>query len=104
MTTKRRSYTATEKADAVRMHLADKKPVSDIAEQLNIHTTVIHGWIRAALAQIERAFDDPRSQAAAQRNDKKQIDKLKARIDQKNEVIAELMQENIQAKKDNGEL
>ena len=104
MTKKRRSYSATDKANAVRMHLAEKKPVSDIAEQLDIHTTVIHGWIRTALAQVERAFEDPRTQAAEERNSKKQIDKLKSRIDQKNEVIAELMQENIQAKKENGEL
>lgn len=40
--TKRRTYTAKQKADAVRMVLADKRPVSDIAEAQGIHTTVIH--------------------------------------------------------------
>ena len=69
-----------------------------------IHTTVIHTWIRTAIAQVERAFKDPPTKAAEERNDKRQIDILKARIEQKNEVIAELMQENIQAKKDSGEL
>ena len=86
------------------MHLKDKKPVSDIADELGIHTTVIHGWIRAVLEQAEKAFDDPRTQKAEERNAKKTIEKMQARIDQKNEVIAELMQENIQAKKDSGEL
>jgi transposase-like protein len=38
MTKKRRSYTATEKADAVRMQLADKKPVSEIAELMQENT------------------------------------------------------------------
>ena len=102
--TKRRTYTAKQKADAVRMVLADKRPVSDIAEAQGIHTTVIHTWIRAVLAQAERAFDDPPTAAAEDRQAKKQIDKLRERIDQKNEVIAELMQENIAAKKEAGEL
>ena len=104
MTQKRRTFTAAQKADIVRLHLADKRPVSDLAEEYGIHTTVIHTWIRTAIAQVERAFEDPRTKAAEEKNDKKQIDKLKARIEQKNEVIAELMQENIQAKKDSGEL
>ena len=104
MTQKRRTFTATQKADIVRSHLADKRPVSDLAEQHGIHTTVIHTWIRTAIAQVERAFEDPRTKAAEERNDKRQIDKLKARIEQKNEVIAELMQENIRAKKESGEL
>ena len=104
MTQKRRTYTATEKADAVRMRLADQKPVSQIADELGIHPTLINDWIRAVLAQAERAFDDPRTRQATERKANREIEKLKGRIDQKNEVIAELMQENIQAKKDSGEL
>ena len=101
---KRRTYTPARKAEIVRLHLADKMPVSDIAEQTGIHTTMIHAWIRAVLAQAEMVFSDPRTQKAQQRQDRSKIQKLQNRIDQKNEVIAELMQENIQAKKDSGEL
>ena len=104
MTQKRRTFTADEKANAVRMRLVDKMPVSDIAEKLDIHPTMVNDWVRIAMARVERTFEDSRTRTASERNEKKQIDKLKARIDQKNEVIAELMQESIQAKKDSGEL
>lgn len=104
MSSKRRTYTATEKADVVRMRLVDKMAVSDIAEKLDIHPTLINDWIRVVMAQAERAFDDPRTAKAQGKKSDREIDKLKKRIEQKNEVIAELMQENIQAKKDSGEL
>ena len=104
MSSKRRTYTATEKADVVRLRVVQKMSVSDIAEKLDIHPTLINDWIRAMMAQAERAFDDPRTAKAQDRKADREVEKLKKRIEQKNEVIAELMQENIQAKKDSGEL
>ncbi|MEL6894718.1 MAG: transposase [Planctomycetota bacterium] len=99
MKPKRQSYSPQQKANAVRMHLRQRKPVSEIADELNIHPTMINGWIRIVLEKAEMAFEDNRSTTAKQRQTDKKFQKLQQRIDQKNEVIAELIQENIQAKK-----
>ncbi|MEL7265245.1 MAG: transposase, partial [Planctomycetota bacterium] len=56
MTGKRRSFTPSQRADVVRMHLKDRVPVSQIAEQMEIYPSVINGWIRAALEQVDGAF------------------------------------------------
>ena len=104
MTRKRRSYSAAEKAAAVRQHLVDKIPVSQIAEQMKVQPTLIHGWINAVMKQAERAFETPRK-AKKQSNDHEQkLAALRDKLAVKNEVISELMEENIRSKKDSGEL
>ncbi len=101
---KRRSFTDTQKADAVRKHLKDHVPVSQIADEMRVQPTVIHNWIKTALAQIENAFSSPRAAKAQADKQDTQLQKLKDKLDAKNEVIAELMEENIRSKKANGEL
>lgn len=101
---KRRSYTAAQKADAVRRHLKDHVPVSEIANDLNVQPTMVHNWINSVLSQAEHAFDSPRSAKAQASIQDARIQQLREKLDNKNEVIAELMEENIRAKKENGEL
>ena len=64
MTQKRRTFTAVEKAAAVREHLLDKIPVSQIADRMNVQPTMIHNWINTAMKQVERAFESPRAAKA----------------------------------------
>ena len=101
---KRRSFTAQQKANAVRRHLKDHVPVSQIANDLNVQPTMVHNWINAVLAQAEHAFDSPRSAKAKASKQEATIQQLREKLDSKNEVIAELMEENIRSKKENGEL
>ena len=61
MTRKRRSFSPAEKAAAVRKHLVDKVPVSQIADEMKVQPTLIHNWINAVLSQAERAFESNRS-------------------------------------------
>ena len=101
---KRRSFSDTQKADAVRRHLKDGVPVSQIANDLDVQPTMIHNWINTALAQLERLFGSPRSAKAEASKQETTIQQLREKLDSKNEVIAELMEENIRSKKENGEL
>ena len=102
----RRHFTVEQKAQVVRRHLSDKVPVSNLADELNIQPSLIHLWVKQVLDQAERAFE--RSAArSAQRADGAQSQKLarlEAKLATKNEVIAELMEENVRAKKELGEL
>jgi transposase-like protein len=107
MSKNRRNFTEEFKAKVVRRHLADKVPVSDLAAELEIQPSLIHLWVKTVLDQAEKAFDRTKQfQRSKSDNtaDKRRIAQLEAKLANKNEVIAELMEENVKAKKANGEL
>jgi len=100
----RRRFGAEKKAQIVRRHLADKVPVSDLADEYGVQPSQIHTWVKQVLDQAEKAFErssPPRRNEVAK--DAK-IAQLEEKLTTKNEVISELMEENVKAKKANGEL
>jgi hypothetical protein len=64
----------------------------------------IHAWVKLVLDQADKAFDRAvgRPPRIEQMKDRK-IEQLEAKLTQKNEVIAELMQEHVKLKKETGE-
>ena len=102
-------FTPSQKAEIVRRHVKDQIPVSELAAEHDLQPSQIHQWVEVMLAQAERAFEKPRNKPKRsarkleQLKDKK-IHKLEEKLNLKNEVIAELMEENVKAKKLNGEL
>ncbi|MDA9859543.1 transposase [Rubripirellula sp.] len=109
---KRRSFSDTEKADAVRRHLKDGVPVLQIANDLDVQPTMVHNWINTtgstqrwlntALAQLEQLFGSPRAAKAQVSKQDAMIQQLREKLDSKNELISELMEENIRSKKEKG--
>lgn len=104
MSRTRRHFSAEQKAQIVRRHLAGKEAVSDLAEELGVQPSLIHGWINQVLAQVERAFDRPSGKRRLEEAKERKIAFLEGKLANKNEVIAELMQEHVQLKKELGEL
>ena len=112
MTKTRKKFTAEQKAEIVRHHLKDKTPISNFAEELVIQPTQIYQWVTVALEQLDKLFAKQEngkhssSKVAQKMADLKdqQIKRLQAKLVNKNEVIAELMEENGKAKKANGDL
>jgi transposase-like protein len=106
MSKSRRHYSDEFKADVVRRHLAGKVPVSDLAAEFQLQPSMIHLWIKQVLDQAERAFQRSKGGGKNSREDLKarRIAHLEEKLANKNEVIAELMEENVKAKKANGEL
>ena len=102
----RRHFSAVQKAQVVRRHLSDKEPVSKLADELQIQPSLIHLWVNQVLTQAERAFETrgPGSNGRAQQAKDRRIEQLEAKLVQKNEVIAELMEDNVRSKKAAGEL
>lgn len=103
---KRRHFTPEQKAEVVRRHLSGKEPVSQLAEELGVQPSQIHTWVNLVLAQAERAFEKSQQngRARADKGKDRRIEQLEAKIADKNEVIAELMEANVRAKKELGEL
>lgn len=105
MSRERRNFSSGQKAEIVRRHLVGKEPVSGLAEEFQIQPTLIYNWVKSVLDQAEKAFDGSRrSSKAEDLASQRRIEQLQAKLVQKNEVIAELMEENLRAKKASGDL
>lgn len=105
MSQQRRRFTPELKAQIVRRHLSGKEPVSKLAEEFQIQPGQIHNWVNQALAQLEKAFDRSADNGRKEHSqDQRRIEFLEAKLVQKNEVISELMEANVLAKKELGEL
>ncbi len=107
MSRTRRRFTPEQKAQIVRRHLAGKEAVSALAEEFGLQPSQIHAWVNTVLAQADKAFErsveNGRNGRVEQAKDRR-IEQLQAKLANKNEVIAELLEENVKAKKEAGEL
>lgn len=100
----RKHYTPAEKVALLRRHLVDKVPVSDLCEQHQLNVNVFYNWQKQFFENGTAAFE--RSSGGRRQEDAKdrKIAQLEAKLAQKHEVISELMEENVRAKKSIGEL
>jgi transposase-like protein len=99
----RRHYSAEDKVAILRLHLLEGVPASDVCERHGIRPTLFYRWQKDFLENGAAAFSRkgrPRDESVKDRR----IEALQAILAAKNEVIAELMVENVQAKKEAGEL
>jgi transposase len=104
MSQTRRHFSAEQKAQIVRRHLSGKEPVSKLAEEFGLQPSQIHLWVNQVLDQAERAFDRAAGRPPREEQLRAQpLERLKSKLLEKNEVIAELMQEHVQLKKELGE-
>ena len=104
MSQSRRRFTPEQKAEVVRRHLAGKEAVSDLADELGIQPSQIHTWVRQVLEQADKAFERSGGNRRSEEGNQRKVAQLEQKLANKNEVIAELMEENVKAKKANGEL
>lgn len=104
MAKSRRHFSAQEKAAIVKRHLVDRIPVSDLCDEYGLQPTQIYNWQKQLFENAAAAFERPgRAPRQDQAKDRK-IAALEAKVQQKNEVVAELLQEHVQLKKELGEL
>jgi transposase len=105
MSKSRRHFSPEQKAQIVRRHVAGKEPVSDLADEFHVQPTQIHGWVKLVLDRAELAFaTTAKAVRRADDGKDKKIAALEAKLVKKNEVVAELMEEHVQLKKELGEL
>jgi transposase len=103
MNRKRKHYTPEEKVAILRRHLVEKVPVSDLCDELGLNPTVFYTWQKQFFENGAAAFQRKGKRSRGTPEAAK-IEKLEAKLTQKNEVLAELMQEHVQLKKELGEL
>jgi transposase len=107
MSATRRYFSPEQKVAALRRHLLEKVPVSDLCDELQIAPSLFYLWQREFFENGQAAFvakaDGRHAQKAEAAKDQK-IDALQAKIRRKDEVLAELLEEHVALKKSLGEL
>jgi len=102
MSKPRKHYTAAEKVAILRRHLIERVPVSDLCDQYRIQPSMFYNWQKQFFENGASAFEQTRS--APEKNQERKIAALQDRLQRKNEVVAELLEEHVKLKKVLGEL
>jgi transposase len=104
MTRQRRHYPPEQKVAALRLHFVEKVPVSDVCEKLGIAVNLFYTWQKQFFDNGTAAFTttDKRRKADTDAKDRT-IAALQDKLQRKNEVLSELMEEHVQLKKELGE-
>ena len=101
----RRSFGDTEKMGILREHLLDRVPVSKLCDKYDIQPTQLYQWQKKLFEEGGMVFRQPRGKSSRQRSaEATRIEKLEAKVQEKNEVLAELMGEHVALKKSLGEI
>lgn len=103
-TTTRKRHEPAEKVAIIRRHLVDQVPISDLCDELGIKPTQYYAWQKQFFEQGAAAFQVRKSGRGQQNRYEKKIAALEEKLNKKNEVVAELLEEHVQLKKDLGEL
>jgi transposase len=98
----RKNYTPAEKVAILRRHLIDRVAVSDLCDEYQLQPTVFYAWQKLFFENGAAAFE--RKNAVAGAEYLRVIAALRDKLQRKNEVVAELMEEHVQLKKARGEL
>jgi transposase len=105
MSAPRRRFGTDQKAAILKRYLVDKVPISDLCDEYGIKPNQIYTWQRILVDNLEAMFHPTVKRAASKVSvQEEKIARLEQKLQQKNEVISELMEENIRAKKSIGEL
>jgi transposase len=98
----RTNYTPPEKVAILRRHLIDRVPVSDLCDEYRLSPTVFYAWQKLFFENGAAAF--ARKSGSGEQSNLRTIAALREKLQRKNEVVAELMEEHIQLKKELGDL
>ena len=104
MTNERRHFTPEQKVAALKRHLLEDTPVSDLCDELGISPTLFYNWQKMFFENGQAAFENGRKSRAVEDANVRKIEALEAKLQRKNEVMAELMEEHTKLKKSLGEI
>ncbi len=97
MSQQRRRFEAAEKVKIIREHLVDKRPLSEVCDQYGIAPTQFYQWQKQFFEHGLSAFEPKNvSREYVLEN---QLKQLNTKLARKDEVIAELVEHNIDLKK-----
>lgn len=102
MSKERRHFSPQDKVKILREHLVEHRPISEVCQKHRIQPPLFYNWQKTFFENGAAAFErtgKPRRTSA----EEKKIEKLQAKLQRKDEVMAELLTEHILLKKELGE-
>ena len=104
MPRQRRHFSPEQKVALPRLHLLEKRPVSDICQENNLSVTLFYLWQKQFFENGSAAFaNDGKRRKAGQDAKDRTIAALRDKLQRKHEVLSELMEEYVRLKKEPGE-
>jgi transposase-like protein len=104
MSKPRRHFAGTEKVAILKRHLVDKVAVSNLCDEYDLYPNQFYGWLKEFFENGHVAFDNGRKSKAAEDAKDQKIERLEAKLQRKDSVLAELMEEHTLLKKELGEI
>ena len=99
----RRHFSPQQKVAILKRHLVDGVPISDLCDEHHIQPAQFYLWQKQLFENGSAAFER-RTKHPGPKPEEQKIQQLQAKLATKNEVIAELMEENVHLKKLDGAL
>ena len=104
MPRQRRFFSPDQKVALLRLHLLEKKPISDICQENNLSVNLFYLWQKQFFENGAAAFNNAGKRRKPEQDAKdRKIAALQDKLQRKNEVLSELMEEHVQLKKELGE-
>jgi len=100
----RRHFTGAQKLAILREHLIEKVPISDVCQKHQIQPTLFYLWQKKLFEDGAAVFDSKASSPRQRSAEARKVQALEAKLQQKNEVLAELMGEHVALKKSLGQI
>ena len=105
MNAPRRHFGTDQKTTILKRYLVDRVPISDLCDEYGIKPNQVYAWQKILFDNAPSAFHSVAKREAKRLSvQEEEVARLRAKLVQKNEVISELMEENVRAKKEGGEL
>jgi transposase len=99
----RRHFPDHEKVAILKRYLIDKVPISDLCDELKLYPNQFYDWLKKFFENGHLAFANGRKSKAVEAPKDKKIEKLEAKLQRRDTVLAELMEEHVLLKKSLGE-
>ncbi len=103
MTKQRRHFTGTEKVAILKRHLVEKVAISDLCDEYGLYPNQVYGWLKELFENGHLAFDNGRKSKAVADANARKVEQLQAKLQRRDAVLAELMEEHTLLKKELGD-
>lgn len=99
MPTQRRHFTGAQKLAILREHLIEKTALSEVCRKHDLSPTLFYQWQQRLFENGAAVFESKAGEARQQTADAQKLAAIENKLQQKNEVMAELMGEHVALKK-----
>ncbi|GIK11272.1 MAG: hypothetical protein BroJett001_33380 [Chloroflexota bacterium] len=103
MAKQRKHYSGVEKMAILREHLVERVPISEVCQKHGLQPAVFYTWQKRLFEGGAAVFEDGRTGRRQRDGSARRIEALQAKLQRKDEGLAEIMEEHVALKKSLGE-